>query len=89
MVCKQESELGEVLTAATPRFEQRFDADLKEDRILQVQHGGSQKLGFTGGGKLYMAPFTSISQNGNIPLFYKKKKICTFHTCSSSSLTGR
>lgn len=43
MVCKHESKLGEVLTAATPRLEQRFDADLKEDRILQAQHGGSRK----------------------------------------------
>lgn len=38
--------MSEVLTAATPRLEQRFDADLKEDRILQAQHGDSQKLGF-------------------------------------------
>lgn len=50
MVCKHDLELGEVLTAATPRLEQRFDADLKEDRILQAQHGGSQKLDFTTGG---------------------------------------
>lgn len=44
MVCKHECKLGKVLTAATPRFQQRFDADLKEDRILQAQHGGSQKV---------------------------------------------
>lgn len=47
MVCKHDWELGEVLTAAAPGLEQRFDADLKEDRVLQAQHGGSQKLGFT------------------------------------------
>lgn len=58
MVCKHELELGEVLTAATPRLEQRFDADLKEDRILQAQHGGSQKLGFTRGNKFCMTHFT-------------------------------
>lgn len=27
-----------VLTAAAPRLQQRFDADLKEDRVLQAQH---------------------------------------------------
>lgn len=31
VVCKHVCKLGEVLTAATPRLEQRFDADLKED----------------------------------------------------------
>lgn len=72
MVCKHECELGEVLTAATPRLEQRFDADLKEDRILQAQHDGSQKLGFTRRHKFYRAPVTFISQNPNTPLFSKK-----------------
>lgn len=41
VVCKHVCKLDNVLTAATPRLEQRFDADLKEDRILQAQHGGS------------------------------------------------
>lgn len=59
VVCKN----GKILTAATPRLEQRFDADLKEDRILQAQHGGSQKLGFTRRYKFYTAPVTFISQN--------------------------
>lgn len=49
MVCKHDGALGEVLTAAAPGLEQGFDADLKEDRVLQAQHGGSQKLGFTTG----------------------------------------
>lgn len=61
MVCKHDLELSEVLTAATPRLEQRFDADLKEDRILQAQHGGSQKLDFTMGGNFLHCSFTIIS----------------------------
>lgn len=73
MVCKQESELGKVLTAATPRFEQRFDADLKEDRILQVQHGGSQKLGFTGGGKTLHGSFHFHVAKRKHPALLKKK----------------
>lgn len=44
MVCKHECKLAKVLTVATPRLEQRFDADFKEDRILQAQHGGSPKF---------------------------------------------
>lgn len=79
MVCKHECKLGKVLTAATPRLEQRFDADLKEDRILQTQHGGSQKLGFTRRHKFYRASVTFISRNPNIPLF---SKIYTDHTPS-------
>lgn len=31
-----------VLTAAAPGLEQRFDADLKEDRILQAQHDAAR-----------------------------------------------
>lgn len=40
VVCKHVWKLDTVLTAAAPGLEQRFDADLKEDRILQAQHGG-------------------------------------------------
>lgn len=76
MVCKHESKLGEVLTAATPRLEQRFDADLKEDRILQAQHGGSRKSLTSPEGTIlkkfilffYRVPVTFISRNPNIPL---------------------
>ena len=72
VVCKHVCKLGEVLTAATPRLEQRFDADLKEDRILQAQHGGSRKLSFTRRHKYYTAPVTFIStKNPNIPLLLK------------------
>lgn len=46
MVCKHVCKPGRVLTAATPGLEQRLDADLKEDRILQAQHDDCQKLGF-------------------------------------------
>lgn len=85
MVCKHACKLGKVLTAATPRLEQRFDADLKEDRILQAQHGGSPKLGFTPRHKFYRVPVTFISKNSNIPLFLKK--VYTSHICGSSPLT--
>lgn len=92
MVCKHVCELGRVLTAATPRLEERFDADLKEDRILQAQHGGSQKLSFTRRHKVYRVPVTCISQNPNIPLFPNisppKKYLYTYPTSSSSPLTG-
>lgn len=76
MVCKHLCKLGKILTAATPRLEERFDADLKEDRILQAQHGSSQKLSFPRRHKFYRFPFTFISQKPNIPLF---SKINTLH----------
>ena len=59
MVCKHASKLGRVLTAATPRLEEGFDADLKENRILQAQHGGSSKLRLTRH-DVYRVPVTSI-----------------------------
>lgn len=62
MVSKHEvCKFGVILTAATPRFEQRFDADLKEDRVLKAEHDGGQKLGFKRRHKLYTDPSTFIS----------------------------
>lgn len=67
VVCKHVCELGEVLTAAAPRLEQRFDADLKEDRILQAQHGGSpEKV------RLHQKAQMSLSLHPNIPLVSKR-----------------
>lgn len=66
MVYKHEFKLDEVLTAATPGLEQRFDADLKEERVLQAQHGGSQKLGFTRGDNFFF-------------FFFKRLLLLSFH----------
>lgn len=72
MVCKHVCRLGKVLTAATPRLEERFDADLKEDRILQAQHGGSQKLSFTERRNVYWVPVTLISPKPTVPLVLER-----------------